>query len=288
MNYQKNDGSKTTWRLWLIKKLLINHTDKEDILKILSESSDVNINNDYHDMDDNNENKLIKNIFNLSKKSVEDVMVPRGEIIAIEKNQNIKEILSIIEKESHSRMPVFEQNLDNIFGFVHIKDVIKNIKISNFKIQNILREVLYAAPKSPVLDLLKRMRSSRIHMGLVVDEFGGVDGLVTIEDLIEEIVGEIEDEHDAEDHTNFQKINDSKIIVDASYKLNDLAKHFNVLMKEQANEEIDTVGGLTFYLAGKVPKKEEIFNYDNILKLKVLSASERRINTLQIEKIQKS
>jgi len=288
MNYQKNDDSKTTWRIWLIKKLLINHTDKEDILKILSESSDVNINNDYHDMDDNNENKLIKNIFNLSKKSVEDVMVPRGEIIAIEKNQNIKEILSIIEKESHSRMPVFEQNLDNIFGFVHIKDVIKNIKISNFKIQNILREVLYAAPKSPVLDLLKRMRSSRIHMGLVVDEFGGVDGLVTIEDLIEEIVGEIEDEHDAEDHTNFQKINDSKIIVDASYKLNDLAKHFNVLMKEQANEEIDTVGGLTFYLAGKVPKKEEIFNYDNILKLKVLSASERRINTLQIEKIQKS
>jgi len=288
MNYQKNDDSKTTWRIWLIKKLLINHTDKEDILKVLSESSDVNINNDYHDMDDNNENKLIKNIFNLSKKSVEDVMVPRGEIIAIEKNQNIKEILSIIEKESHSRMPVFEQNLDNIFGFVHIKDVIKNIKISNFKIQNILREVLYAAPKSPVLDLLKRMRSSRIHMGLVVDEFGGVDGLVTIEDLIEEIVGEIEDEHDAEDHTNFQKINDSKIIVDASYKLNDLAKHFNVLMKEQANEEIDTVGGLTFYLAGKVPKKEEIFNYDNILKLKVLSASERRINTLQIEKIQKS
>ena len=101
MNLQKNDDSKTTWRIWLIKKLLINHTDKDDILKILSESSDINIKNDYHDMDDNNENKLIKNIFNLSKKSVEDVMVPRAEIIAIEKNQNIKEILSIIEKESH-------------------------------------------------------------------------------------------------------------------------------------------------------------------------------------------
>ena len=98
-------------------------------------------------------------------------MVPRAEIIAIEKNKSMQDILSLIEKESHSRMPVFEQNLDNVFGFVHIKDVIKNIKDSDFSIQNILREVLYVVPKSPILDLLKRMRSSRIHMGLVVDEF---------------------------------------------------------------------------------------------------------------------
>tara|TARA_Y100000590_G_C15689551_1_gene1002921 strand:+ start:179 stop:1045 length:867 start_codon:yes stop_codon:yes gene_type:complete len=288
MNFQNNDDSKTTWRIWLIKKLLINYKNKDDILKILSESSEIDIKNNQQEIDDNNENKLIKNIFNLSEKSVEDVMVPRAEIIAIEKNQNIKDILPIIEKESHSRMPVYEQNLDNIFGFVHIKDVIKNIKIVDFKIDQILREVLYVAPKSPVLDLLKRMRVSRIHMGLVVDEFGGVDGLVTIEDLIEEIVGEIEDEHDAEDYTNLQKINESKIIVNASYKLTDLEKYFDIQMEKQTNDEIDTVGGLVFYLAGKVPKKAEIFDYNTILKLKVLSASERRINTLQIEKIQKN
>ena len=123
MNFQNNDDSKTTWRIWLIKKLLINYKNKDDILKILSESSEIDIKNNQQEIDDNNENKLIKNIFNLSEKSVEDVMVPRAEIIAIEKNQNIKDILSIIEKESHSRMPVYEQNLDNIFGFVHIKDV---------------------------------------------------------------------------------------------------------------------------------------------------------------------
>lgn len=285
MKPNNQDSSKPTWRMWLIKKLLTDYTNKDDILKILSEYSDLNTRNDYEDLNDNNENKLIKNIINLSEKSVEDVMVPRAEIVAIKKHQSMNDILSLIEMELHSRMPVYEQNLDDILGFVHIKDVIKNVNVTNFNIQNILREILYVAPKSAILDLLKRMRSSRIHMGLVVDEFGGVDGLVTIEDLVEEIVGEIEDEHDAEDDVNFQKVNETKIIVDASYKLNDLEEYYNIQIKEIKDEEIDTVGGLVFFLAGKIPKKEEIFQYKNFLKLKILSASNRRINTLEIDKI---
>ena len=283
---KNNDyDSKTTWRIWLIKKLLTNDINKDDIFKILGENSDLNINKNYDDLDDNNENKLIRNILNLSEKSVEDVMVPRAEIIAIEKNQSMKDMLLLINKESHSRMPIFEQNLDNILGFVHIKDVIKNINVSNYSVQRILREVLYVAPKSPILDLLKRMRKSRIHMSLVVDEFGGVDGLVTIEDLVEEIVGEIEDEHDAEDEIKFQKINDTKIIVDSSYKLYDLEEYYSIKIKEIIDEEIDTVGGLIFFLAGKVPRKEEIFQYNNFLKFKILSASDRSIKTLEIDKI---
>ena len=280
-----NHTSKLSWRIWLIKKLLKDYKNKEDILKIISEHSDLDKKNDYEDFDDNNENKLINNIINLGEKSVEDVMVPRAEIIALKKNQNIKTILSIIETESHSRMPVFEHNLDNILGFVHIKDVLKNVNEKNFIIKNILREVLYVAPKSPILDLLKRMRLSRIHMGLVVDEFGGVDGLVTIEDLVEEIVGEIEDEHDAEDNIKFQKINETKIVVDAAYKLNDLEKYYNIKINEINEEEIDTVGGLAFFLAGKVPKNQEIFQYNNFLKFKILSATDRRINTLEIDKL---
>ena len=132
-----NNTSKSTWRIWLIKKLLKDYKNKEDILKIISEHPDLNKKNDYEDFDDNNENKLINNIINLGEKSVEDVMVPRAEIKAIKKNQNIKTILSIIEIESHSRMPVFEHNLDNILGFVHIKDVIKNINVSNYSVQKI-------------------------------------------------------------------------------------------------------------------------------------------------------
>ena len=198
---EKNIKTKIKWRNWLIKKLLTKETSKEDILNfIANEEKEIIPSEDNHMFEDNNEKNLIKNILNLNENSVEDIMVPRAEIISIEKKKTIKEILLVIENESHSRMPVYDQNLDNVLGFLHIKDVIKNINNKNFIINDILREVLYVAPKSPILELLKRMRSSRIHMGLVVDEFGGVDGLVTIEDLVEEIVGEIEDEHDAEDN----------------------------------------------------------------------------------------
>ena len=183
-------------------------------------------------------------------------------------------------------MPVYDQNLDNVLGFLHIKDVIKNINNKNFVINDILREVLYVAPKSPILELLKRMRSSRIHMGLVVDEFGGIDGLVTIEDLVEEIVGEIEDEHDAEDdEIKIKKINDRTIIVDASYKIIELEDLFQLKIKEAKEEEIDTVGGLVSYVANKVPNINEVFVFNNQLKFKILKADERRVIALEVKKI---
>ena len=184
------------WKTWLIRKLLNTDSSKEEILNLIANevSDDDKLNN----TDDNNEKNLIKNILQLENTSVEDVMVPRGEIISVDNKKNYNEIFDIIKEESHSRLPVYENNLDNIIGFFHVKDFIK-INQNNFSLKNILREVLYVAPKSPILELLKRMRTSRIHIALVVDGIGGVDGLVTIEDLVEEIVGEIEDEHDAED-----------------------------------------------------------------------------------------
>lgn len=280
------DYSKPTWRIWLIKKLLTKRTSKDDILRILNEMSDSKILKNPSSIDDNNQNSLINNILNLSEKNVENVMVPRAEIISVEANQDMKSFLSIIKNQSHSRMPVYKENLDNILGFVHIKDVIKTIDNNNFNIKKILRQILYVAPKSPILELLKRMRSSRIHMALVVDEFGGVDGLVTIEDLVEEIVGEIEDEHDAEDNTiKFKKINNNKIIVDASYKLVDLEKYYNINIVEIKEEEIDTVGGLTFFLAGQIPKERAVHRYKDQLILKILSASNRRVHTIEIDRI---
>ena len=135
-------------RNWLIKKLLVDESTKQDVLNFITNHSELD-----------DEKSLIKNIINLSEKSVEDVMVPRAEIISIEKTQKIKEILEIIKHESHSRMPVYDQNLDHALGFFHIKDFIKNIKNEKFKLKDILRQVLYVAPKSPILELLKRMRS---------------------------------------------------------------------------------------------------------------------------------
>ena len=283
---QKNFEKKNTWRSWLIKKLLSNENSKEDILSFIKNDNEINQNLKNYSIDENNEENLINNILNLNKKSVEDIMVPRAEIISIEKNKSIKEILAVIDDESHSRMPVYDQNLDNSLGFFHIKDLITNINNKDFKLEKIMRDVLYVAPQSPILDLLKRMRSSRIHMGLIVDEFGGVDGLVTIEDLVEEIVGEIEDEHDAENNEfKIRKIDNKTIVVDSSYKIIDLEKLFNIKISDIEDGEIDTVGGLVFYIANKVPKNNEEYIFDNQLKFKVLKADERRINILKIIKI---
>ena len=279
-----NIEKKTSFRNWFIKRLLANESTREEILNYIASNP---LNENSGKLEDNNEEHLISNILNLDERSVEDVMVPRAEIISLEKKQSIKEIYKIIENEAHSRMPVYDTNLDNVLGFLHVKDLLKNLFNKNFKIDTLMREILYVAPKSPILDLLKRMRSSRIHMGLVVDEFGGVNGLVTIEDLVEEIVGEIEDEHDAEDDDQelIKKISQNSIIVDASFKISDLEEYFNVKIDLENDEEIDTVGGMLFFLTKQVPKNEQIYNFKDLLKFKVIKASARKIITLQITKI---
>jgi len=282
MTDNKTDRT-SSWKNWIIKKLLSSESTKEEILNFIASESEEK--KHLTDLDDNNEKYLIKNILKLGEISVEDVMVPRGGIISVEKNQSYSEIFSIIESESHSRMPIFEQNLDNALGFFHIKDFI-TVNQSNFNIGSILREVLYVAPQSPILDLLKRMRLSKIHMGLVVDEFGGVDGLVTIEDLVEEIVGEIEDEHDAEDLDELIiSKNKNLIIVDASYKIEDLEQYFNIKISNDTDLEIDTVGGLIFSKINRIPHNNEVFDIQGLIKIKIIEASERKIFTIQIRKV---
>ena len=286
---KKSFYKKKGWRLWLVKRLLKDHIDKEEIYSIIShffendtniyDSNDTNINNN----DENNENELLKNILKLNDKTVEDVMVPRAEIISISISDSMEKILNTINIETHSRMPVFKNNLDNIMGMIHIKDIIANIDKKNFSLNDIIRDILYVAPSSPVLDLLKRMRKSKIHLGLVVDEHGGVDGLVTIEDLVEEIVGEIEDEHDAEEYEiKIKKINSTTHIFDSSVLLTELEKKLHINLDKKIKNEINTVGGLVFYIAGKMPLKGEKFSYKNGIIFEVISASERRINKIKI------
>ena len=279
---QDNQEKLSIWKTWLIKKLLNNDSSKEEILNLIAnQDSDNELNNS----DDNNEKSLIKNILQLENKSVEDVMVPRGEIISIDNKLNYNQIFDIIKEESHSRLPVYENNLDNIVGFFHVKDFIK-INKNKFDLNLILRDVLYTAPKSPILELLKRMRLSRIHIALVVDGIGGVDGLVTIEDLVEEIVGEIEDEHDAEDiDEEIIKKEDNLIIVDAAYRIDELEKDFNINLTVADEEEIETVGGLVFSKINRIPKSKEEFDIDGLINIKILKANERKILTVHITKL---
>tara|TARA_B100002051_G_scaffold136993_1_gene130105 strand:+ start:200 stop:1054 length:855 start_codon:yes stop_codon:yes gene_type:complete len=280
---EDNQDKLSTWKSWLIKKLLKGDSSKEEILNIIASEEESNDEKD--DADDNNEKNLIKNILQLENKSVEDVMVPRGEIISIDIKQNYDQIFDIIKEESHSRLPVYEKNLDNIIGFFHVKDFI-TVNKNEFNLALILREVLYVAPKSPILELLKRMRASRIHIALVVDGVGGVDGLVTIEDLVEEIVGEIEDEHDAEDVDEEIIRKDKNLLeVSASYRVDDLEKHFNINLDFADEDEVETVGGLVFSKINRIPKSNEEFNIDDIINIRVLRANERKILTVQIRKI---
>jgi len=271
------------WKSWVIRKLLNNDSSKEEILNFIA--NEVSDDDKLSSTDDNNEKNLIKNILQLENTSVEDVMVPRGEIISVDNKKNYSQIFDIIKEESHSRLPVYENNLDNIIGFFHVKDFIK-INKNNFSLKTILREVLYVAPKSPILELLKRMRTSRIHIALVVDGIGGVDGLVTIEDLVEEIVGEIEDEHDAEDiDEEIIKKEKNMLEVNASYRVEDLEKYFNINLDFADEDEVATVGGLVFSKINRIPKSNEEFNIDDIVNIKVLKANERKILTVQIRKI---
>jgi len=278
---------KAPWRLWLVKKLLSNQLKKEEIFDFLNQIFDEkeeNINNTEVSSDiDNDENDLINNILKLQNKTVEDIMVPRDEIIAISTKQSLKEILDTINNETHSRMPIFKDNLDDILGMIHIKDILTKMHNDKFEINKIIRNILYVAPASPVLDLLGRMRKSKIHLALVVDEHGGVDGLVTIEDLVEEIVGEIEDEHDAEDYTiNLQRINSKNYIVDSFFTLEELEKLFNITFTDKEKKEIDTIGGLIFHIAGKIPSVGEEFYHKKGIKMKIIDASERRINKIKL------
>ena len=146
----ENTEKKSLFKNWLIKRLLSNETTREEALNyIASNDEDKNI----EDTEENNEKNLIKNILSLDDKSVEDIMVPRAEIVSIEIKQNMKEILSLIENESHSRMPVYENNLDNVLGFLHVKDLIKNNNENQFELKKIIRDILYVAPKSPILEI---------------------------------------------------------------------------------------------------------------------------------------
>ena len=153
---QDNKEKLSIWKSWLIRKLLNNDSSKEEILNLIA--NEVSDDDKLNSTDDNNEKNLIKNILQLENTSVEDVMVPRGEIISVDNKKDYNQIFDIIKEESHSRLPVYENNLDNIIGFFHVKDFIK-INKNDFSLKTILREVLYVAPKSPILELLKRMRT---------------------------------------------------------------------------------------------------------------------------------
>ncbi len=259
------------------------HSVRESIAELVQEAADA-INEPGQEAElDRNERALIANVLRLRGTTADDVMVPRADIIAMPVTVTLDEALEHIRREGHSRIPVFREQLDDIVGMVHIKDVFAYVgRPEEFRLEAILRIPLMVAPQVPVLDLLLQMRQARIHLALVVDEYGGIDGLVTIEDLVETITGDIADEHDAEDAPLITERPDGTMDLDARLPVEAFEARFGaVLTEEERAADIDTVGGLIFTLAGRVPPRGEVVTHPSGMEFRVLDADPRRIRRLR-------
>ena len=230
------------------------------------------------------ENELLKNLAGLRGITASDVMVPRINIVSVAMSDDFNEIVRQLIVANHSRVPVRNESLDDIVGIIHIKDVLANLYSKEKKdIKSLLKEPIFVSPSISLLDLLHEMRIKRRHLALVVDEYGGIDGLVTIEDLVEELVGEIEDEHDSLTECRLDKMPDGSLIVEARIAI-DLLEDFLISITQQdLNEEIDTLGGFIISISGRVPVIGEVVRHSSSgLEFEILDADPRRIVLVRI------
>lgn len=278
MRYQKKDSLIGKVFRFFFKSQDQNNL-RESIQDVIEESSR---NGDASSNLTSKEKTILENILSINKLKASDVMVPRAEIVCASHDSSYQELIKIIEKESHSRIPIYRKDLDDVLGMVHIKDLIKlNFKQTDkeFDLKKILKNVLFVPPSMPVLNILLKMQSTKLHMALVIDEHGGTDGLVTIEDLVEEIVGEIQDEHDQDDLVEFKKVNENTFIANAKMELEDFEKKINFNFNA---DNVDTLGGYVFSIINRVPQKGEIIKTNTIYSFEVLDADPRKIKVLKI------
>ena len=257
------------------------------------------------------ERLMLQNILQFGQHRVSDVMVPRADIIAVDSQTSLAELFSVFIDANHSRIPVYRETLDEPLGMIHIKDLVnwiakagekkkaangkagsgdaKAFSLSGIRLNktvaaaNVMREVLFVPPSMPAADLLVKMQSTHIHMALVVDEYGGTDGLVSIEDLVEEIVGEIVDEHDDPDGPLIRSRPDGTYTADARAPIEELEELLDVdLMPDEDEDDADTLGGLVFTLVGRVPTRGELVRHASGLAFEVLEADPRRLKRLRI------
>ncbi len=236
---------------------------------------------------DRQELALIANVLRLRGITADDVMVPRADIVAMRGNVSLDEAFAQIRAEGHSRLPVYGDHLDDVLGMVHIKDIVAYAgPPEQFSLPAILRKPLMVAPQIPVLDLLLQMRQRRTHLALVIDEYGGVDGLVTIEDLVETIVGDIDDEHDEVEGPLLTERDDGSVDMNARLPVEEFEARFGeVLTEEERDADLDTIGGLVFTLAGRVPIRGEIIRHPSGIEFLILDSDARRLRRIRARRV---
>jgi magnesium and cobalt transporter len=270
----------------LINRRPAEHSVRDSIAELVQEAAQATqVPGEAPELD-RQERALIANVLRLRGTTADDVMIPRADIIAMRLDVTLDEAIRQIRREGHSRLPVYREQLDDIVGMVHIKDVFGYVgRPEAFQLESILRRPLLVAPQIPVLDLLLQMRQARMHLALVVDEYGGIDGLLTIEDLVETIVGDISDEHDEMAGPMVTERGDGALDLDARLPVEDFEQRLGpVLTEDEREADIDTVGGLVFTLAGRVPARGEVIGHPSGFEFRVLDADARRIRRLRVRK----
>ena len=236
------------------------------------------------------ERVMLANLLRFGELRVDDVKVPRADIIAVDESISICELIAKFREAEHSRLPIYRETLDDPIGLVHIKDALGLGELGpdgimrwpDVPIARVRREILFAPPSMSATDLLLKMQTTRIHLALVIDEYGGTDGLVSIEDLVEEIVGDIGDEHDVDEAPHLTKLGDGAYEADARLDLEDFAEKTGItLAPPDPEEDVDTLGGLVVSLIGRVPQRGEIVNHGGF-EFEVLEADPRRIKRLRL------
>jgi len=263
---------------------------RESIAELVQEAADaINLPGQPPELD-RQEQALLANVLRLRGTTADDVMIPRADIIAMRLDVSLDDAIAQIRREGHSRLPIYRDQLDDIAGMIHIKDVFAYVgRPEEFRLEAILRRPLLVAPQIPVLDLLLQMRQAHMHLALVVDEYGGIDGLVTIEDLVETIVGDISDEHDETAGPMVTERGDGSLDMDARLPIEDFEIRLGqVLTEDEREADIDTIGGLVFTLAGRVPAKGEVIGHPSGFEFRVLESDARRIRRIRVRRTPES
>lgn len=286
----KQHSKPTSWSQSIVSALRGLMRAKDDAARLRESLEEVIEQSDAEDRPlAREERSMMLNILNFGELTVADIMVPRADIIGVEESTSLHDLVRIFRDAQHSRLPVYRDSLDNPVGMVHIKDLI-GLAVPEGEgsphpktIQDIKRDVLFVPPSMPVVNLLVKMQATRVHMALVIDEYGGTDGLASIEDLVEQIVGDIEDEHDTEEAQSITPRAENEFDASARADLEELEKLVGFkLADEEEAEEIDTVAGLVFSLVGRVPQRGEIVKHPAGVEFEVLEADPRHLRRLRI------
>jgi CBS domain containing-hemolysin-like protein len=275
-------------RVWRFLRLLVTGRADEASLREQIEEAIDGREGEAENEDDLSaaERMMLRNLLHFGEREVDDVAVPRADMVAFEASGSFQDLVELFREAGHSRVPVFRSNLDDVIGMIHIKDVYARLaeegRAAVVEPESLLRPVLFVPASMGVLDLLARMRHARTHMAIVIDEFGGTDGIVTIEDLVEEIVGDIEDEHD-EAEEGLRALGDDMYEADARIELTELQATLGLdLADPDDDDEIDTVGGMVFMLAGRVPRVGETIVHPSGWRFEVIEGDARHIERVRI------